>query len=158
MWGLPFQATEDEVNEFWSGHGVVQNSVKIGVGEDGRRTGHAIVLFESEDSTEKAKEAKQGEKIGSRWIDLTFKKGIEYEYFEDPSSMPYKSLNSYLNEDNVEKTVKLRGIPFRASADDVVKFFKEEGGSSFEYLNVKDVILDMKEGRSTGFALVFLKD
>jgi RNA recognition motif-containing protein len=72
--------------------------------------------------------------------------------------MPYKSLNSYLNESNVESTVKLRGIPFRASADDVVKFFKEEGGSSFEYLNVKDVILDMKEGRSTGFALVFLKD
>jgi hypothetical protein len=42
--------------------------------------------------------------------------------------MPYKSLYSYLNEGNVESTVKLRGIPFRASSQDVVKFFKEEGG------------------------------
>ena len=83
MWGLPFQAQEDEVIEFWKGHGVVENSVKIGMGEDGRRTGHAIVLFDSEESAEKAKEAMQGEKIGSRWIDLTFKKGIEYEYFEE---------------------------------------------------------------------------
>lgn len=59
MWGLPFQAQEDEVIEFFSGvDGVVEKSVKIGLGEDGRRTGHAIVLFDSEESAEKAKEAK----------------------------------------------------------------------------------------------------
>jgi hypothetical protein len=38
-----------------------------------------------------------------------------------PSSMLYKSLNSYLNENKIESTIKLRGIPFRASGDGVVK-------------------------------------
>lgn len=54
--------------------------------------------------------------------------------------------------------MKLRGLPFRADTNDVVKFFKQEGGETFSYLSPKDVILDVKEGRSTGFALVFLKD
>ena len=75
-----------------------------------------------------------------------------------PANIKYKHLSSYLNEDNVDRAVKLRGLPFRVNAFDVVKFFHEEGGEAFKYISTSDIVIDFRDGKPTGFGLVFLKD
>jgi RNA recognition motif-containing protein len=70
MKGLPWSAEEADVYEFFEGHPIVNDSVKLGVYEDGRKSGNACVLFESPDAAAKAKSEKEGEKIGHRWINL----------------------------------------------------------------------------------------
>ena len=57
MRGVPFRSTESEVEEFFADYKLVPGSVKFETGEDGRKTGFAAALFESE---EQASEAQSG--------------------------------------------------------------------------------------------------
>lgn len=45
--GLPFTTTKEEITKFFDGHGLIEDSVKIGKMADGRLTGEAAVVFES---------------------------------------------------------------------------------------------------------------
>jgi hypothetical protein len=49
MRGVPFRASEAEVEEFFSDYKLVPGSIKFGVADDGRKNGFAAALFESED-------------------------------------------------------------------------------------------------------------
>jgi len=54
MRGLPWKVTEEEIEEFFAKFAYVRESIKIGELEDGRKTGHATVLFETEEEAENA--------------------------------------------------------------------------------------------------------
>ena len=59
MQGLPFKATDEDIEEFFSGYNMVPGSVKYQQNEEGRKTGHAAVLFESCEDAERAFKEKQ---------------------------------------------------------------------------------------------------
>lgn len=46
--------------------------------------------------------------------------------------------------------MKLRGIPYQASLQDVKDFFSDYN------VNDEDIVIEMRQGKKTGFALVFL--
>lgn len=69
MRGVPYRASQEEIEEFFTDYGCTE--VKIEVGEDGRKTGFAAALFESEDAANKAREEKDRQTIGTRWIGLS---------------------------------------------------------------------------------------
>ena len=58
MRGVPFRASEAEVEEFFSDYKLVPGSIKFGVADDGRKNGFAAALFESEDQAKEAEEGK----------------------------------------------------------------------------------------------------
>lgn len=68
-----------------------------------------------------------------------------------------KGLSSYLDEDNVDRAVKLRGLPFKTTVENILTFIKENS-EGLDYLTEKDIVQEVKEGKATGFALAFLKD
>jgi len=70
MKGLPWAAEEADVLEFFEGFKIVEDSVKLGVYEDGRKSGNACVRFESPEECARAKSEKEGVRIGHRWINL----------------------------------------------------------------------------------------
>ena len=70
MRGLPFQATVEDVKEFYKGYRVEKNGIFITMGADGRATGEAYVVFEDEEEASKAREALNKQSIMSRWIEL----------------------------------------------------------------------------------------
>ena len=50
----------------------------------------------------------------------------------------------------MNRCVKLRGIPYQASQQDVKDFFADYNVAD------DDIVIEMRQGKKTGFALVFL--
>jgi len=89
MRGLPWSAEEAEVYEFFEGFKIVEDSVKLGVYEDGRKSGNACVLFETPEECARAKSEKEGQQIGNRWINLTPTRASDHEsYLDTPEIKP----------------------------------------------------------------------
>lgn len=60
-------------------------------------------------------------------------------------------LSDYITEDNKDRCLKLRGLPFSCGVREIRDFFGDFRVSE------KDVIIDMSHGQPTGYALVFLE-
>mmetsp|Transcript_27951 Transcript_27951/g.43201 ORF Transcript_27951/g.43201 Transcript_27951/m.43201 type:complete len:382 (-) Transcript_27951:84-1229(-) len=69
MRGLPFQATKDDVTEFFKEYKPIADSVLLTYRMDGRSTGEAYVAFETPESAKEAMELHRST-IGSRYIEL----------------------------------------------------------------------------------------
>ena len=71
MRGLPFKAEDRDVLQFFKGHNPDPDSVKLQkIAETGQSTGRAAVRFASEAKAKEAMNQRQGEKMGTRWIEL----------------------------------------------------------------------------------------
>jgi RNA recognition motif-containing protein len=79
--GVPFRASESEIEEFFADYKLVAGSIKLGVGDDGRKNGFAVALFESEDQAKEAQEGKDKQTIGTRWIGLSQISYGDYQNF-----------------------------------------------------------------------------
>jgi len=60
------------------------------------------------------------------------------------------SLRSFVNSDNIDRAVKLRGMPFHVTQDEIVDFFRDFN------ITTSDVVIEQRNGKMTGFGLVFL--
>ena len=81
MRGVPFRATESEIEEFFADYKVVPGSIKFETGEDGRKTGFAAALFESEEQASEAQAGKDKQTIGTRWIGLSVMSFSDYQRY-----------------------------------------------------------------------------
>lgn len=153
MRGLPWRVEVEEIEQFFERYAYIRESVKIGELADGRKTGQAAVLFENEEEAKNAMNEKQGQNVGSRWVELYQMPYSQYESFaDDQLNQKTVQLKNFLNEENLHRCVKLRGIPYQASQQDVKDFFADYNVAD------DDIVIEMRQGKKTGFALVFLKD
>ena len=56
-----------------------------------------------------------------------------------------------MTADNASRSLKIRGLPYSATAADIAAFF-----SNYQ-VKEEDVIIDMSRGKPTGYALAFVK-
>jgi len=151
MRGLPWRVEVEEIEQFFSRYSFIRDSVRIGTLADGRKTGQAALLFENEEEAANAMNEKQGQNVGSRWVELYQMPYSQYESFaDDQLNQKTVMLKNFLNEENLHRCVKLRGIPYQASTQDVKDFFADYNVSD------DDIVIEMRQGKKTGFALVFL--
>ena len=116
MRGLPWRVEVEEIEQFFSRYAYLRDSIHLGVLQDGRKTGQAALLFESQEEAANAMNEKQGQNVGSRWVELYQMPYSQYQSFlDDQLQQKTVNLRSYLNEENVNRCVKLRGIPYQAS-------------------------------------------
>jgi RNA recognition motif-containing protein len=64
-------------------------------------------------------------------------------------------LRKYINDMNRNRVVKIRGLEWRVNEAAIAEFFTKTGGFS---VTPNDVIIETNGMRSTGYALIFLKD
>jgi RNA recognition motif-containing protein len=116
--------TEEQIAEFLEGYNFVEGSLKFHMNEEGRKSGMAAVLFASEEDAERACKEKQRQDLGGRNCNLWDLELEEYNDFEnwDPEAKDVRCGDS-VNEDNVERCVKLRGLPWAANKGTVIEFF-----------------------------------
>jgi RNA recognition motif-containing protein len=74
----------------------------------------------------------------------------DYENY-DPENKNVRCSDS-INEENVERSVKLRGLPWAANKATVIEFFE-----GFK-ISKKDITIDIQAGKNSGFAIVHLAD
>lgn len=81
MVGLPYTVTEEDIDVFFHGFGMLEDSIKIGKYSNGKTTGQAVVAFQTADDATMALNDRYKQYIGSRFIELFPLTLKEYEAF-----------------------------------------------------------------------------
>lgn len=81
MIGLPYSVVNDDIDQFFFGYGMVEDSIKIGKYSNGKTTGEAVVMFQSSEDCALAYNEKYKKYIGNRFIELFTIPEQEYQYF-----------------------------------------------------------------------------
>ena len=98
--------------------------------------------------------ARQGAKMGPRWVDLYQLTLEEFDQFEEyqakfvSTKLPSRTELLELKD----KVVILRGLPFNAEIKDVLAMFKEYN------LNEEQVTIEVRNGKKTGYGVVNVGD
>jgi len=143
--GLPWECTEQQIREFFHGLDVVQ--LKIVMMPYGRSSGEGLVEFKNEDSYRLAL-AKHKEEIGRRYIEVNRSTGSDMDRATG-RGLPERPPGAVSQRSFV---IRMRGLPFSALDEDVVKFFGQKRLKPVGVHLVKDEI-----GRPTGFCYVEFK-
>lgn len=156
--GLPYSSSEQDIVNFFSGLDIVQNGITIVKDHLGRNFGQAYVEFTSEQAFEEAL-LKNREMMGNRYIEVfrsrkneisSSWKSFRNSSFPQLRSTPrIESIAHNLDRHvSLSHCVHMRGLPFNASGEDIVRFFYP--------LMVSRVLIEFgSDGRPSGEADVY---
>lgn len=155
--GLPFDCTETDITDFFHGLDVID---VLFVHKGGKFTGEAFAVLGYPLQVDFALQRNR-QNIGRRYVEVFRSKKDEYykaianEVSDARSGSPRRALpraRSYdESKDLAEHTgfLRLRGLPFSASKEDIIDFFKD-----FVLSDEKISITATSDGRPTGEAYV----
>ncbi|XP_031110646.1 heterogeneous nuclear ribonucleoprotein F-like [Ipomoea triloba] len=155
--GLPFDCTEGEIADFLHGLDVVDVLL---VHKGGRFTGEAYCVLGYPLQVDFALQRNR-QNIGRRYVEVFRSKKQEYyraianEQSDGCSNSVPRARSSEDGKDLAEHTgvLRLRGLPFSASKEDIIEFFKK-----FSLPEDSINIIANSEGRPTGDAFVEFAD
>ncbi|XP_033973685.1 G-rich sequence factor 1-like isoform X2 [Trematomus bernacchii] len=133
--GLPYTCTEDDIVQFFSGLEIVGSGITFIQNHSGKNSGEAFVQFSSKEAVEEALQ-KDRELIGQRYIEV-FPSSTDqiYSSWDGNSSSVSpqtgtQSSNRKKASDSLDKQgsphghhIHMRGLPYKVSTEDIVKFF-----------------------------------
>ncbi|XP_066249366.1 heterogeneous nuclear ribonucleoprotein H [Euwallacea similis] len=135
--GLPWSATEDDVAKFLGGEGI--REVHLTLSKEGRPSGEAFVELDSMTDLERV-ETRDKEHMGSRYIEVFKVKRAEMDWIVNRSGAACG---------NDDGCVRLRGLPFECSKEEIAQFF-----TGLEIVPNGITLLTDYAGRSSGEAYV----
>lgn len=143
--GLPWSANQDEVGSFLEDAGCNlvggRGGIHLTYTRDGRPSGEAYIEMEGEDDIEKAI-AKDKHHMGKRYIEVFRSKRSEMEWV-------VKRSGPNQVQGNNDAVVRLRGLPFGCSKEEIAHFF-----TGLEIVPNGITLLQDPQGRTTGDAYV----
>ena len=96
---------------------------------------------------------KQNMKMGNRWIELSQMTYSQHQSFmDDQFGLATVDFMDSINDENLNRCVRLGGLPYKATEQDIKDFFGEFS------LGDEGVVLEVHHGKLTGNALVFLSN
>jgi len=124
--GLPYQTRYEEIADFFGDFKYIERSVILGLNNEGRKNGFGSILFETEEDANAAAAGMNGQHVGSRYVDLNVISYGDYKRFNKPNdfggnranSKPVKLAN-HVNSDNQDRSLVMRGLPYRATPETV---------------------------------------
>ncbi|CAG5131528.1 unnamed protein product [Candidula unifasciata] len=141
--GLPWSCSAEDITHFLRECTIVngEEGVHFTFSREGRPSGEAFVELETEDDLTNAL-AQNNEHIGNRYIEV---------FQVDKSEMDWiiKRNGSARSENKSEAVVKLRGLPFGCSKEEIAQFF-----TGLEIVPNGIMLPEDRQGRSTGEAFV----
>uniref|UniRef100_A0A3B5QHH6 Epithelial splicing regulatory protein 1 n=1 Tax=Xiphophorus maculatus TaxID=8083 RepID=A0A3B5QHH6_XIPMA len=151
--GLPWQSSDQDIARFFKGLNIAKGGAALCLNAQGRRNGEALVRFVSEEHRDLALQ-RHKHHMGNRYIEVYKATGEDFLKIAGGTSNEVAMFLS--REDQI--IVRMRGLPFNATHDDVLRFFSPEDGSkeTCPISGGKDGILFVRypDGRPTGDAFV----
>lgn len=151
--GLPWQSSDQDIARFFKGLNIAKGGAALCLNAQGRRNGEALVRFVSEEHRDLALQ-RHKHHMGNRYIEVYKATGEDFLKIAGGTSNEVAMFLS--REDQI--IVRMRGLPFNATHDDVLRFFSPEDGSqeTCPVSGGKDGILFVRypDGRPTGDAFV----
>lgn len=112
--GMPYSAGKAELVSFFAMCRVKggKDGVHITYLSDGRPSGEAFIVFETRNDMEKALN-KNREYMGNRYVEIFEAQKSEFDWAAQQQEGPKQG----------ESVIRLRGLPYRCSKDDIQTFF-----------------------------------
>jgi len=156
--GLPYQTRYEEVADFFQDYKFIQRSVILGLNNEGRKNGFGSILFENQEEAEAAAQGMDEQHVGSRYVNLSVISYGDYKRFNKPAGggnfgSKTVKLAHYVNDDNKDRSLVMRGLPYRATPEIVTTFF-----DGFGKIVDEDIFIEEFNGRRTGSALVVFEN
>lgn len=149
MRGLPWSANEGDIRTFFDGLTIEKDGVHVTLNRDGRPSGEAYVVFETEAHAKDALKRDKN-KIGERWIDIfEATKGEVYSMTGGASKRDQSGVSFDTTDSAYTGVVRMRGLPFEATKPQIRTFFGD--------IAVKDsniFIVTRPDGKASGDAFV----
>ncbi|XP_078257750.1 epithelial splicing regulatory protein 2 isoform X2 [Rhinoraja longicauda] len=145
--GLPWQSSDQDIARFFKGLNIAKGGVALCLNSQGRRNGEALVRFINREQRDLALE-RHKHHMGSRYIEVYKATGEEFLKIAGGTS---NEVAQFLSKEN-QVIIRMRGLPFTATVDDVLGFFGQECPVTGD----KEGLLFVKypDGRPTGDAFV----
>ncbi|XP_007236575.3 epithelial splicing regulatory protein 1 isoform X2 [Astyanax mexicanus] len=145
--GLPWQSSDQDVARFFRGLNIAKGGAALCLNAQGRRNGEALVRFESEEHRDLALQ-RHKHHMGSRYIEVYKATGEDFLKIAGGTS---NEVANFLSREN-QVIVRMRGLPFTATAEQVLQFFSPscpvtDDGEGILFVRFPD-------GRPTGDAFV----
>jgi RNA recognition motif-containing protein len=102
---------------------MIPSSIKYKLDESGRKSGQACVQFQTKSDSLRALAERHKKSLGQRWIELIEIDQSEYENFNKTKDSYNIRCGDRVTDENVSRCVKLRGLPFTVTKQEVVEFF-----------------------------------
>ena len=119
--------------------------------------GWGAILFNDAFTAHNAAQCLNKKYIGSRFVDLYLMTYADYRQFNAPKYGGMQSgpnsvnLSSFVNNDNKDRSLVMRGLPYRIDFNGIQKFFADV------QLSDQGVFIEDLNGRRTGAALVIFQ-
>uniref|UniRef100_A0A8C9TYM0 Epithelial splicing regulatory protein 1 n=1 Tax=Scleropages formosus TaxID=113540 RepID=A0A8C9TYM0_SCLFO len=145
--GLPWQSSDQDIARFFRGLNIAKGGAALCLNAQGRRNGEALVRFVSEEHRDLALQ-RHKHHMGNRYIEVYKATGEDFLKIAGGTS---SEVAHFLSKEN-QVIIRMRGLPFNATADDVLLFFTP----ACPVTGGKEGILFVKypDGRPTGDAFV----
>ncbi|GAB1288309.1 Epithelial splicing regulatory protein 1 [Apodemus speciosus] len=145
--GLPWQSSDQDIARFFKGLNIAKGGAALCLNAQGRRNGEALVRFVSEEHRDLALQ-RHKHHMGTRYIEVYKATGEDFLKIAGGTS---NEVAQFLSKEN-QVIVRMRGLPFTATAEEVVAFF----GQHCPITGGKEGILFVTypDGRPTGDAFV----
>uniref|UniRef100_A0A8C0YFD4 Epithelial splicing regulatory protein 1 n=1 Tax=Cyprinus carpio carpio TaxID=630221 RepID=A0A8C0YFD4_CYPCA len=145
--GLPWQSSDQDIARFFRGLNIAKGGAALCLNAQGRRNGEALVRFESEEHRDLALQ-RHKHHMGTRYIEVYKATGEDFLKIAGGTS---NEVAKFLSREN-QVIVRMRGLPFTATAEQVLQFFSPacpvtDGSEGILFVRFPD-------GRPTGDAFV----
>nr|XP_040052137.1 G-rich sequence factor 1 [Gasterosteus aculeatus aculeatus] len=151
--GLPYSSTKDDIVQFFSGLDIAEDGITVVTDRKGRNSGEAFVQFSSQQAADEALQ-RDREVIGERYIEVFPSRRDQIHSSKTrktSSAFPqaeHRAAFASQTRTGSAHFIHMRGLPFKVTRDDIVKFFAP--------LDVSEVVIDSRAGgRPSGEADVY---
>ncbi|GFR79852.1 epithelial splicing regulatory protein 1/2, partial [Elysia marginata] len=148
--GLPWQSSDQDIARFFKGLNIAKGGVALCLSPQGRRNGEALIRFESEEHRDLALK-RHKHHIGQRYIEVYKASGKD---FINVAGGNNSEAQAFLSRGG-QTIIRMRGLPFTSTTQQVLEFFTREPNSSIVLDGEEGILfVHYPDGRSTGDAFV----
>ncbi|TKR93801.1 hypothetical protein L596_008193 [Steinernema carpocapsae] len=151
--GLPWQASDQDVANFFAGLNIAPGGVALCLSAEGRRNGEALVRFD--DATQRTLALQRNRHfLNNRYIEVYRASSQDFLRVAVGSSL--EAMN-FVNR-SAGMIIRMRGLPYDCTEAEIREFFRSEESPAVEVIDQGILFVNKADGRPSGDAFVLFAD